>query len=421
MRRALAVVLLGSANAFLPSLAPFPATHRGALAVSRSPVLGGRASRVSLLQRARPAELRASIESHEEGRKFKIGDAVEAEWLGDDALYPGTIEGYFTEGRYDVKWADPQGMADAQATPEDIIIPFDPVKYYRHGLGAWEAKDLGLAYLCMRTVYICVGQFAKTEQYLEQLMVEPMVKELMSVRNDGNPFAARQSAKERMSDAPETVQRVGDEVEEKDIPPAPEKGSFYNDDEIEQMRGQAQEQNMYQNMWLQYNQAKKIQTGEWHGVWEDYTVSKRSLVKQQVPLSQMPTSLSPASCCCSAPGGETQSQTHAHTCGVRSGEAQRASHASTSGARRLAAVRPLSSPFKGVLPRVGNECLRDWNLVDTIKPSVPRTTQQDRKEIYNFETYLDDEGLPEFKMVKDGTDLVGAFYPMAQANWFVVY
>lgn len=63
----------------------------------------------------------------------------------------------------------------------------------------------------------------------------------------------------------------------------------------------------------------------------------------------------------------------------------------------------------------------DWNLIDTIKPSVSRTTQQDRKEIYNFETYLDDEGLPEFKMIKDGTDLVGAFYPMAQANWFVAY
>ena len=60
-------------------------------------------------------------------------------------------------------------MADAQPTPEEVIKPFDPVKYYRYGLGSWESGDVGLAYLCMRTVYICVGPFAKTEEYLEQV------------------------------------------------------------------------------------------------------------------------------------------------------------------------------------------------------------------------------------------------------------
>ena len=97
-----------------------------------------------------------------ENRKFKIGDAVEAAWIGDMAMYPGTIEGYFTEGRYDVKWADPQGMAAEQPTPEENIEPLDPAKYYRYGLGAWEAGDVGTAYLCMRTIFICVGPFAKT-------------------------------------------------------------------------------------------------------------------------------------------------------------------------------------------------------------------------------------------------------------------
>lgn len=47
------------------------------------------------------------------------------------------------------------------------------------------------------------------------------------------------------------------------------------------MRGQAREQNLYQNMWLQYNQAKKVQEGTWCGVWEDYSVSKGALVKTQ--------------------------------------------------------------------------------------------------------------------------------------------
>ena len=106
-----------------------------------------------------------------EGRAFKIGDPVEARWIGDDALYPGTIEGHFTEGRYGVKWADPQGMADAQPTEEENIVPFEAAKYYRYGLGAWENGDVGTAYLCMRTVYICVGPFAKTEEYLEKLSI----------------------------------------------------------------------------------------------------------------------------------------------------------------------------------------------------------------------------------------------------------
>ena len=214
-----------------------------------------------------------------ENRKFKIGDAVEAAWIGDMAMYPGTIEGYFTEGRYDVKWADPQGMAAEQPTPEENIEPLDPAKYYRYGLGAWEAGDVGTAYLCMRTIFICVGPFAKTEEYLTKLMAEPAVKELMAKRNDKNPFADRQSTKERMADATTTVQRVGDELPEGAA--KPEKGQFYQDEEIEELRSQAKEENLYQNMWLQYNQAKKVQEGKWYSVWEDYAVSKRELVKQQ--------------------------------------------------------------------------------------------------------------------------------------------
>jgi hypothetical protein len=318
--------LVGSASAFGLSWAPtLIAQARGGALMARS----GFASRPGLsLARGRVqlrrgvVQLRASDSADGgEERKFKIGDAVEAEWIGDDCFYPGTIEGYFTEGRYDVKWADPQGMADAQPTPEENIKEFDPVKYYRYGLGAWEAGDTGLAYLCMRTVYICVGPFAKTEEYLEKLMEEPMVKELMATRRDSSPFAARQSTRERVADSTTTIQKVGDE---KEPLPEPEQGQFYDDAEIEQLRGQAQEQNMYQNMWLQYNQANKMQKGTWYGLWEDYTVSKRKLVKQQ-----------------------------------------------------------------------------------------------DRKSTHDFQTYLDDEGLPEFAMLKDDTKTVGAFYPMAQANWFV--
>jgi hypothetical protein len=51
------------------------------------------------------------------------------------------------------------------------------------------------------------------------------------------------------------------------------------------LRGKAREQNLYQNMWLQYNQAKKMQEGTWCSVWEDYKVSKGALVKTQVPFS----------------------------------------------------------------------------------------------------------------------------------------
>jgi hypothetical protein len=51
------------------------------------------------------------------------------------------------------------------------------------------------------------------------------------------------------------------------------------------LRGKAREQNLYQNMWLQYNQAKKMQEGTWCSVWEDYQLSKGALVKTQVPFS----------------------------------------------------------------------------------------------------------------------------------------
>ena len=50
------------------------------------------------------------------------------------------------------------------------------------------------------------------------------------------------------------------------------------------LRGKAREQNLYQNMWLQYNQAKKMQEGTWCSVWEDYRLSKGALVKTQVPF-----------------------------------------------------------------------------------------------------------------------------------------
>ena len=44
----------------------------------------------------------------------KIGDAIEAQWLGDDSWYPGVIEGILKDDQYDVKWADAQGLADTQ-------------------------------------------------------------------------------------------------------------------------------------------------------------------------------------------------------------------------------------------------------------------------------------------------------------------
>ena len=168
--------------AFAPQMVAAPgARHLRAATVSRIPgraVLPAVRGRTRLSRRGAVA-LRAEADPLE-GRKFKIGDPVEAQWIGDDAMYPGTIEGYFTEGRYDVKWADPQGMADAQPTQEENIIPFEAAKYYRYGLGCWENGDVSTAYLCMRTVYICVGAFAKTQQHLEKLMEEPEVKELMA-------------------------------------------------------------------------------------------------------------------------------------------------------------------------------------------------------------------------------------------------
>ena len=274
-----ALLLVGSASAFLtPPL--MLGRGAGVLTSSSSSGIAGvrwRAARSRAAARCHGAvQLRASAE--DESRKYKIGDAVEAEWIGDSSLYAGTIEGYFTEGRYDVKWADPQGMADTQPTPEENIIPFEPAKFYRYGLGAWEAGDLRTAYLCMRTIYICVGEFAKTEQYLKSLMQEPEVQLAMAERNDKSPFADRQSAKERFADGTNTVQRVGDEVTEAQDGAAQ---GFYDDQEIEELRGQAREQNLYQNMWLQYNQANKMQVGKWCGVWEDYSLSKGVLVKQQ--------------------------------------------------------------------------------------------------------------------------------------------
>lgn len=50
---------------------------------------------------------------------IQVGDAVEAQWIGDDAWYPGVIEGILKENKFDVKWADPQGLADTQ-----VILPF---------------------------------------------------------------------------------------------------------------------------------------------------------------------------------------------------------------------------------------------------------------------------------------------------------
>ena len=41
-----------------------------------------------------------------------------------------------------------------------------------------------------------------------QLMEEPAVKELMATRNDGSPFAARQSTRERVADSTTTIQKV---------------------------------------------------------------------------------------------------------------------------------------------------------------------------------------------------------------------
>jgi len=52
-----------------------------------------------------------SLQCNKEGRAFAIGDAVEAQWIGDDGWYAGSVEGYLTENRYDIRWAD------AQVTP----------------------------------------------------------------------------------------------------------------------------------------------------------------------------------------------------------------------------------------------------------------------------------------------------------------
>ena len=53
-------------------------------------------------------------------------------------------------------------------------------------------------------------------------------------RKDKNPFADRQSTKERVADATTTVQRLGDETGAYTLDGStPERGSFYSDEEIE--------------------------------------------------------------------------------------------------------------------------------------------------------------------------------------------
>ena len=109
----LALALAGGVSAFTPSVVPLSTAQiRASSIIPRSrlgPARLGSARQRAPLRRGAAAgavQLRANIDGTDaEGRKFKIGDAVEAEWIGDDCFYPGTIEGYFTEGRYDVKWA----------------------------------------------------------------------------------------------------------------------------------------------------------------------------------------------------------------------------------------------------------------------------------------------------------------------------
>lgn len=39
---------------------------------------------------------------------FVVGDAVEAQWIGDDGWYAGNVENILSEERYDIRWADAQ-------------------------------------------------------------------------------------------------------------------------------------------------------------------------------------------------------------------------------------------------------------------------------------------------------------------------
>ena len=217
-----------------------------------------------------------------EEKTFRIGDAVEAMWIGDGGFYPGedeinydfiallsvrgmtmtcstypgTVEGYLAGNNYDIKWTDPQGLADTQVTPAESVRKFDPAVYYRYGLNALKQDDLQSAYLAFRCLMVIQGGFGDAEAYLKQLLDVPDIKQFALSRGDGDISSykpRKPTPKVALQDA---------EQDSKD--------QLYTNEELEDLREEAAADQVKRDMWRQHNQFVAQHAGLWHGLWTDF-------------------------------------------------------------------------------------------------------------------------------------------------------
>ncbi len=115
------------------------------------------------------------------------------------------------------------------------------------------------AYLAFRTIFVLVGDVGKTRDILEELMEQPSIENIISERGDRD-LLKRSVQKVTYSEADK--QEMGQEDE------------LYSQEELLELRQQAREESITQDMWKQYNVFQQSQAGVWRGIWTDYKYQK---------------------------------------------------------------------------------------------------------------------------------------------------